>query len=142
MRPSSLSLKNCFRLSKQTRPPLFISEDPIGFEGGINLYAYASNNPLLLIDPLGLEENLFMFWFGKSFSDHIAKQAWETGKTPNVFETVTYAYTEALKEQYNVQGYEEPLPKSLDEFKPWKPWPMEDLIDPYMDNNIDKKCSN
>ncbi len=33
----------------------FISEDPIGFEGGINLYAYASNNPLLLIDPLGLK---------------------------------------------------------------------------------------
>jgi len=34
----------------------FISEDPIGFEGGINLYAYGSNNPLLLIDPLGLRE--------------------------------------------------------------------------------------
>jgi uncharacterized protein RhaS with RHS repeats len=33
---------------------VFISEDPIGFEGGINLYSYASNNPLLLIDPLGL----------------------------------------------------------------------------------------
>jgi len=33
----------------------FISEDPIGFEGGdVNLYNYASNNPLLLIDPLGL----------------------------------------------------------------------------------------
>jgi len=32
----------------------FISEDPIGFEGGINLYAYASNNPILLIDPSGL----------------------------------------------------------------------------------------
>ncbi|MBI5196253.1 MAG: transglutaminase [Nitrospirae bacterium] len=32
----------------------FISEDPIGFEGGINLYAYVLNNPVLLIDPLGL----------------------------------------------------------------------------------------
>jgi hypothetical protein len=33
----------------------FISEDPIGFEGGdVNLCAYASNNPILLIDPLGL----------------------------------------------------------------------------------------
>ncbi len=33
----------------------FISEDPIGFEGGdVNLCAYASNNPILLIDPSGL----------------------------------------------------------------------------------------
>lgn len=32
----------------------FISEDPIGFEGGINFYAYGENNPLRFRDPLGL----------------------------------------------------------------------------------------
>jgi RHS repeat-associated protein len=33
----------------------FIPEDPIGFEGGdVNLYAYVGNNPIVLIDPLGL----------------------------------------------------------------------------------------
>jgi RHS repeat-associated protein len=33
----------------------FISEDPIGFDGGdVNLYAYVGNNPVLLIDPDGL----------------------------------------------------------------------------------------
>jgi RHS repeat-associated protein len=33
----------------------FISEDPSGFGGGdVNLYAYVGNNPVLLIDPLGL----------------------------------------------------------------------------------------
>ncbi|MDD5452108.1 MAG: RHS repeat-associated core domain-containing protein [Desulfovibrionales bacterium] len=33
----------------------FISEDPIGFEGGdVNLYAYVGNNPIMLIDPLGV----------------------------------------------------------------------------------------
>jgi len=32
----------------------FISEDPIGFEGGdVNLYAYAYNNPIVFTDPSG-----------------------------------------------------------------------------------------
>lgn len=31
----------------------FISEDPIGFEGGINFYAYVNNNPLVFNDPSG-----------------------------------------------------------------------------------------
>lgn len=33
----------------------FISEDPMGFDGGdVNLYVYAENNPVLLMDPNGL----------------------------------------------------------------------------------------
>jgi len=36
----------------------FISEDPLGFDGGdVNLYVYGSNNPLLVVDPFGLESN-------------------------------------------------------------------------------------
>ncbi len=31
----------------------FISEDPIGFGGGINFYAYVRNDPVILTDPLG-----------------------------------------------------------------------------------------
>ena len=32
----------------------FLSPDPLGLEGGLNLYAYAAGNPLAAIDPLGL----------------------------------------------------------------------------------------
>jgi len=32
----------------------FINRDPIGEDGGINLYDYVANNPICFIDPLGL----------------------------------------------------------------------------------------
>jgi RHS repeat-associated protein len=34
---------------------IFISEDPIGFEGGINLFTYVKNDPVNWVDPLGLK---------------------------------------------------------------------------------------
>jgi RHS repeat-associated protein len=37
----------------------FISEDPIGFDGGGNFYRYVQNNPVLLIDPFGLSSMTF-----------------------------------------------------------------------------------
>jgi RHS repeat-associated protein len=42
----------------------FISEDPLGFGGGdVNLYAYARNNPVMLIDPFGLAPPDRSIWF-------------------------------------------------------------------------------
>jgi RHS repeat-associated protein len=31
----------------------FIQEDPVGFEGGLNFYAYVANNPVNYVDPQG-----------------------------------------------------------------------------------------
>jgi RHS repeat-associated protein len=47
----------------------FLQPDPIGYAGGVNLYAYCGNNPLVWIDPSGLSkegstwgENWPLFW--------------------------------------------------------------------------------
>jgi hypothetical protein len=48
---------NSITIERDTTPPRrgkFLSEDPIGLEAGINLNAYVGNNPINLIDPLGL----------------------------------------------------------------------------------------
>jgi RHS repeat-associated protein len=36
----------------------YINQDPVGLRGGSNLYRYASQTPLDLIDPLGLDDTL------------------------------------------------------------------------------------
>ena len=45
----------------------FLTEDPIGMRGGLNLYSYVGNSPLNLIDPLGLNPALaFLCGFAKA----------------------------------------------------------------------------
>jgi RHS repeat-associated protein len=41
----------------------FISRDPIGYEGGLNVYSYCTNGPTSLIDPEGLDAG----WAGRPF---------------------------------------------------------------------------
>lgn len=56
----------------------FISEDPIGFNGGdVNLYAYVGNNPVNFVDPWGLEQRV----------------VGSRGGQPLVYDTETRQYT-------------------------------------------------
>ena len=47
----------------------FISEDPIGLEGGLNLYGYVGSNPVNAEDPLGLSPS-----FGECLAECAADQ--------------------------------------------------------------------
>jgi uncharacterized protein RhaS with RHS repeats len=48
----------------------FISEDPLGLQAGLNLYAYVGNNPTNWIDPFGLDVTLTR-WKCCGGADHI-----------------------------------------------------------------------
>jgi len=45
----------------------FISEDPIGFRGGTNIYSYVGGNPLSLTDPLGYGPWDKLYGFERAF---------------------------------------------------------------------------
>jgi RHS repeat-associated protein len=46
----------------------YLTPDPIGLDGGINLFAYVKNNPLRWRDPIGLEDDSKYNSYGGGFS--------------------------------------------------------------------------
>jgi len=58
----------------------FISKDPIGFLGGLNLYAFVANNPIKFIDPMGL---ICIYSQGSGWAvctNDVTNQIYATGK--------------------------------------------------------------
>jgi len=60
----------------------FISEDPIGFQGGVNFYGYGRNNPTNFVDPSGLDS-----WFYSTTTKTLTYigptiQSWPAGTGP------------------------------------------------------------
>ncbi len=43
----------------------FITEDPIGISGGLNLYRFVNNNPVMNVDPWGEDWNKIVKWLDK-----------------------------------------------------------------------------
>jgi RHS repeat-associated protein len=61
----------------------FLSPDPVGQSGGLNLYAYCGNNPVNLVDPSGLESCSANSRVPDSFEDAFWETAaWQSGVNP------------------------------------------------------------
>jgi RHS repeat-associated protein len=75
----------------------FLTPDPIGFAGGLNLYAYCANDPVNAVDPSGLIPVETIWDFGVVAVD-IGVLAWDraTGAPPEVIALDTAALTADL----------------------------------------------
>lgn len=55
--PSELGLDYLYQRYYDPQVGRFLSRDPIGYAGGLNLFGYCSGNPIASVDPLGLWED-------------------------------------------------------------------------------------
>jgi RHS repeat-associated protein len=77
----------------------FISRDPIGFAGGLNLYGYVGNNPLTFTDPYGLRKSYSEWTDYFGWVDPLASFSAGFGDT-----IMPFGITEYLRAGIGVQG--------------------------------------
>lgn len=65
----------------------FISEDPIGFYGGINLYSYVENQPQRFADPFGLFPSIFPF----DYHQRMGSVALDGRATPRQIQSINWS---------------------------------------------------
>jgi RHS repeat-associated protein len=72
----------------------FLQRDPIGIEGGLNVYAYCNNSPSILVDPSG-----HGFWDGENrFHRWVARNVWQRIHSESTLANMSdaRAYAEAI----------------------------------------------
>jgi uncharacterized protein RhaS with RHS repeats len=100
-------------VNKQTES--CISRDPLAEQGGLNLYAYVHNNPIKLIDPLGLID-IFIYGAGPTgpgwSNDDVTKMANARGTSPygrssksEMKDAIRNAKKKCPDEPVNIIGY-------------------------------------
>lgn len=72
----------CFSTATSAR---YVQADPIGLEGGPNVYSYANQNPVSFTDPMGL---YVPFWHGEFTAIGATKAGWNVKQARELAEQV------------------------------------------------------
>jgi len=90
----------------------FITEDPI--KDGLNWYAYAENNPIIMIDPNGLDSYIF---YTSSHDSDFSKQAqWQKKYLEGLGERVIMREVNSVDEfvyEWDIMGYDYDIGQSV-----------------------------
>ncbi len=104
MRPSTAAGSDLYRLKPRYYDAglkRFVTADPIGLNGGPNLYAYCANNPILLIDVVGHCGVQLQPWTKEMIDLVNSAKAWNTTSPGGSWNNQCYQQATALANALN-----------------------------------------